>query len=888
MSAPLILTATDRLARALREDESLARRAEGLSVWEAPKVRSLRQWLQDAWAESWPSAQLINATQHLVLWLQAVERDRRGVIGAMGCAREAQASARLLSDYALDPAELPAYSDEHQAWRAWYGRVQQRLRAADWITAEQLPAIVAAGLRDGSIAAPEVVQLAGFGTATTPAERAVLAALAERSEVRSFELQPPTARRVQGWRCADVESQCRVIAEAVRLKLAPYADHAAPAPRIVIVLPDADARREIIEDALTDLVAPWLRLPHESDAQVWRWDRGRSLSEQPCNEAALALLALDAHGNEPQAISRVLLAPLLWPAAQRAAAAGLDARLRERPLPRYSLRRLASQAAAPAVQDTLTRLAELVAVAPSRALPSAWSAHFLARLELMRWPTAPDLPSAVFQNVRELRRELAHLAALDGQTGTIDAARARLWLSELLKRRFEARAEYAQPVLIAAVEDAVALPCDLLIIADADAGAFPGPARSSPFLPIEAQRAAGIPQAAPQTWLAHRQAQIEALTAQAAEVLVLAPHVDERGGEVLPSPLFAVDWQDAPAPRVHSVAELLAAQASRLTLPASDAVPPVVPAEHVRGDASLFKLFAEAPFFAYCTHRLGIRPLREPPRGLDAAVQGELLHTALDKLWQHLGDSDALAALDEAALGALIDRTLAPLIARTLPEADYGSSLVRLESARLTDVLRQWFAHERRRTDRFAVIAREQPLEGKIGALALRLRVDRIDQVRTAVGTRNLILDYKTGRDADPKGWDADSLKEPQLPLYAILLQQQSTAALGQADGIAFAHLKDGHPALSARTNWARWLIEVSPQSGDDWPAQLLAWNVQLASIAHAFLAGVASLDLAQVGNRSNNRDLLLLAGSVLDDDEADVDGAGDGAGTATDADDPT
>ena len=51
----LVLTATDRLARALREDDSLARRASGAEVWEAAPIKSLRQWIQDQWTASWPA-----------------------------------------------------------------------------------------------------------------------------------------------------------------------------------------------------------------------------------------------------------------------------------------------------------------------------------------------------------------------------------------------------------------------------------------------------------------------------------------------------------------------------------------------------------------------------------------------------------------------------------------------------------------------------------------------------------------------------------------------------------------------------------------------------------------------------------------------------------------
>ncbi len=142
--------------------------------------------------------------------------------------------------------------------------------------------------------------------------------------------------------------------------------------------------------------------------------------------------------------------------------------------------------------------------------------------------------------------------------------------------------------------------------------------------------------------------------------------------------------------------------------------------------------------------------------------------------------------------------------------------------------------------------------------LALRLVIDRVDRVATRLGDeRYLILDYKTGREAETRGWNTDRLHEPQLPLYA------TSAALGElgiarVDGIAFAHLKDGHPALASAINWGLGLIDDKRSFRmDSWPDQLAAWRSALTAIARGFLAGEAGLGDPQKYRYGFNRALL-------------------------------
>lgn len=865
----LILAASDRLARALREDLHLAERSAGHSVWRTPDVRSLRQWLNDVWADTWPPAQLLDATQMQALWLDAVERDRHGVISATACAREAREAERLTQDYALDLDDDPAYSEEQRAWRRWRQFVAKRMREQNWLSAEQLPKIVAKALDEGRIIAPAQVRLAGFDATATAATRAVLDALRRVTEVTDQVIGLPFARHAtepatRAWRCVDDEAQMRLVAEQVRIRLAAVAEDDT-LPRIVIALPEADARRAALEAALIEQVAPGLRQPSGDGISArapWRWDSAAPLSAAPFAAGLLGVIAFDAFNNPPVSASQLLLNT--WSVDERlhAAAATVDLALREAGTLRISARRLA-ELAKPPLHAMLERLAAIIEAAPRHALPSVWSAHFSERLEAVGWPGVTALSSASFQSVQELRRSLSALGALDAQTGPIDAGRARLWLGEACKRRFEPRAEHTQPVRILDAADAIGVACDLLIVVDADASAFPGSARPTPFLPIERQRAAGVPQATPATWLAHRRAEIDALIAPAREVLLIAPRIDARGGEVTPSPLFAATWTDAPEPCVLTLAEHLAAAGPQARLPDQDRVPPVADQEQLRGTTRLFEQFAVAPFFAFCTQRLGIEPLPEVAHGLPAQLQGKLIHEALAKFWEAVGSSTALRAMDAAERRKRIVAGLAPLLRRDLPTADYGRMLVQLEAARLADVIGAWLAFECARDEDFRVLAHERRLESEVGGLPVSLRIDRIEQSPMAPGAPLRLIDYKTGAKIDASGWREDALTAPQLPLYAVLFED----AEGAVADIAFAHVADGMPSLLSWQTGSSGKRKVLPHAGD-FAAQRLAWRAALETVAREFLAGRADIDPGRAAIRDNA--LLPLAGLLDEADDAD------------------
>lgn len=873
MSAvPTILTATDRLARALREDHSLRARAGGAAVWEAPPIKSLRQWIQDQWTASWPVEQLLNATQELVLWRDAIAADQAGasLLAPLAAAREARRADQIAHRYRLDPERLPAAREEHAAFQRWRRQVQARKQRERWLGAPELPAAVARGLREGRIRAPERLRLCGFLEAPTPAETRLLDAL--RAAGCVVELEAPAAApetRLQRLRPADADAQYRAIAIALRERLAQHREDTPP--RLVVALPDPESQRDALESAWRPILAPWLQRADAGPRVLpWRWGNGQPLAEQPWIAAALAVATLELEDNEPAAISRLLLSPALWTDAERAATAAADARLRDRGWPRLRYLRLL-EALPETLRPRFETLFELLREAPARALPSDWAAHYRARLQALGWPGAGALDSTAFQATRDWEALLTRLAAMDGQLGRVRSAEAGRWLAELARSaRFDPRVEATQPIQILALEEAAGLPCDALFVADLGGGRFPGLAQPSPFLPLDAQQAAGVPGAHPASWLARARCLAAHLSQLAPQVFLYAPASDAGGAEQTPSPLFgaAAEWRPLDVPTDASMLDRYLAGGTRTRWPDSDPVPAVDDTERetLRADSALFKAWFAAPFFAFCRYRLGIESLPRPSRGLDARRQGTLVHGVLQDLWAALRDKAGLNALDDESLASRIAAALDARLERAMPAADYGRAQVELERARLLDVLAQWLRHERRRVEDFSVEHLEAELRVAVGGLPLRLRIDRIDRVRTAHGERWLVLDYKTGRDANPRGWSAETLQEPQLPLYASHAVGAATG-VPQIDGICFAHLKDGHPAFVARTNWRERLIEAGTGRYDQgWEATLAQWRAALESAARGFLDGRAELGAAATA-RSHDADLLLLTNADQGDE---------------------
>lgn len=871
MSEPaLILASSDRLARLHREDYSLTQRRSGYRVWEAPQMMSLRQFVQESWTAMWPSEQLLHSAQELAIWRQIIERDDAGanLLSPLAAAREARRADQLIQRYQLKlPSSL--LSDDHIAFQRWRSRFRSRLMKEGWLTALDLFEVVADSIEAGRIAVPKEVKLTGFEGSPLPIESRVISALQSAGSVVTVCEPQIGLGDVSRARYVDAEAQVRGVAVRIREVLSHYQQGDAAPPRILFALPDPEARRELIESIFRPMLAPWLQVAGGNRALPWRWEDGARLIDHPLVASATVIAELKTFDNAPALVGRFLLASAMWSDAERSLCANVDETLRRYGYPRIRWSRVVG-AASDSLQERFKALGAVIEASPRRALPSAWVEDWRQRLSAIGWPGNASLDSAGYQALREWDSLLTRLSAMDAQVGKVTASEALTWTREIGRSmRYQPRVEHTQPVLIVKLDDAVGLPCDELYVADLDDARFPAREPASPYLPIEVQSAAGIPGSSAANTLAKARRTADAVLRAASKVFLSYAEVDERGASAGASPVFGVDsdWRESNAPGPVSGLEIQVAAGKSTQVPDADPVPPVSALElpTLRADSAIFKAIEESPFFALCRYRLGVEELQHATLGLDPRRQGTVAHGVMQKVWGEIKDSAALSALDDEALQARIDDALGPLLEKHMSTSDYGVVQVSLEFARLADVLSQWLRHERNRIDPFEVAHIEHELNVVVGGLPLNLRIDRIDRVIADGSDRWLVLDYKTGRNADPRGWSEQALSEPQLPLYA---SHAAAAGIGvpHVDGICFGHLKDGHPALVAATNWRKLLIKGSSEDMTaTWDERLSAWRMRLASAAVGFLAGDSRIR-RKVNAQSHYSDLVSLAGNEVEE----------------------
>ena len=144
------------------------------------------------------------------------------------------------------------------------------------------------------------------------------------------------------------------------------------------------------------------------------------------------------------------------------------------------------------------------------------------------------------------------------------------------------------------------------------------------------------------------------------------------------------------------------------------------------------------------------------------------------------------------------------------------------------------------------MIACEQPAEVEIEDIKVKMVVDRID--RLADG-RQVIIDYKTGAAIDTKNWAEQRITEPQLPIYAALVNDEVAAVVFAKvllDKPAFAGVadeKDILPGVQGIGDDKQKIFD--PAEFPDWIAVVTHWRERLHAVAREVKGGQAGVMFA-------------------------------------------
>lgn len=848
----VVICATSRLARRLRERHNQTQRARGLDRWAPLDALTLDAWLGRVAGEALLAGRInarqaprlaLSAFQERMLWERAIGADAADdgdLFDKEGLASAAAEANDLAEVWSLPlPKDGGNGSEELQSFLRWRRLFRADCEQNGWLETARLRAWQLRAIEDGACRLPARVSFAGFDR-YNPQERALMRALAARG-VEVEELPP--GRESAGVATLagfpDRQAECRAAAAWAAERLA-----ASPQVKLGIVVPQLAAVRAPLATALDDALHPEALAPQNAEMpRRYNFSLGTALAGQPIAAAALRLLAIAA---QPRRIAAADFGALLcgpyWSASESEGdgRARLDALLRERMPPELNLPgvlRVARRARDRGLRigRGVGHLEALLKIDSAARRPSQWAMALIELLDAAGWPGERGLSSHEWQAKEALLDTLAGLDALDAVTGKIGLAEAvRLAARQCRERVFQPETEGTPAIEVLGPLEAAGAEFDALWVLGMNDDVWPPAPRPNPLLPAEAQRRARSTHASAEVELEFAQAVQKRLLRSASEAVFSYARA-EGDRPLRPSPLLAglpavVLPMSAPAPTLAGSR----VGSGRIEALDDHMAPPVVAGEHVEGGTGLLRAQALCPAWAFHQYRLGARALAEPVEGLDAAERGTLLHRAMEHLWRGR-DSRAMQALGEAGRREAAHDAAAAAIEQFAErrEAPLPPRYAALEREHLAGLLVEWLAVEVRRSRPFAVIAREERRQVDIDGLVIDVTLDRLDQC--AHGSR-LLIDYKTGSQLKTSAWDGERIAEPQLPVYAAWALDEPPAA------VAFGKLRPGECGFVGIGAEA---LADGIKAVEDWPATLARWRAAIATIAREIRDGEAGVRVA-------------------------------------------
>jgi probable DNA repair protein len=456
-----------------------------------------------------------------------------------------------------------------------------------------------------------------------------------------------------------------------------------------VVVPELQSRRAEVARVFSRVMQPGYNLPAQAGTPFpFNISLGRALSSYPLVDFALGLLLLSHKEIEFVQASHLVRAPFLGGAdSELGRRASLDVKLRRDADATISLPKLIAAAEpAPQLRQLLEKLLVLSREAKP-ASPAEWARHFSAVLEAAGFPGERALDSDEFQTRAKWHEMLGELSRLERGRGKMSFAEAFAFLQRLCSTTLFQPESPDAPIQVLGVLESAGLRFDCLWVSGLTDEAWPLTARPNPFIPIAAQKKAGIPQASAEASAALDARLTDEWKHAAARWFSPWPAKD-KDKDLAPSPLI-VDIEEQPiaVPDYPRFRDLLFA--SRKMESFDDRKAPSVSPGKVRGGTRVLADQAACPFRAFAKWRLSAEALEEPESGLDPRDRGKLLHALMREIWIRFEKFRRIAQ------GCFPGDCQAAEIA--VKEMGLEGRFAELERARLAKLAREWLDVERRR-----------------------------------------------------------------------------------------------------------------------------------------------------------------------------------------------
>lgn len=845
-----VLTASRRLAHALRLGYAQHAQSLGQSVWRTPRILPWSTWLAQQWLEARANgahahhARLLTNAQARILWDTLVNDSEwgEGLLNPSNAARLAARSWRRMQEYLIPLAALKdSDGAEGRALHAWCTEFLRRCERLQAIDETRL----AHWAHDANFVPEETLALAGFDSLPPSVAR-----LIERwrglDKIAEVETDEQTSRSVVVVTARDSDDELELAARWARAQIA-------TGKRTVgVVIADLQTRRAEVQRVFEDVFAPGQRNIQAESAKIPVVIAAPApLASYPIVDAALLVLQFALHDRPATHAGRLLRSPFIAGGeAEKDRRAMADFRLREDQRDRWDWFELERWAAATGCEQlalAARHIGELIRDNTSSTGASAWAERFHAWLRAVSWPGERSLSSVEHQTVLKFHAALAEFGTLDAVTPPLSAAAALSRLQELLRDTpFEPETQ-ATSITVIDPATVAGMTFDATWVMGLDAARLPEAVNPDPLLPVALQRAAKIPEATAEGIMQLSRARLARWTSSAPQVVLSWPR-QEGEAELQPSPMLAawptVKGSDIAIASVRPLRRTLFDQRPLLEQMRDEAAPRLT-VKTTRGGAMTVELQSRCPFRAQAQIRLGAEDMPTVSIGVEPIDRGIILHRVLEEIWGSLRSHAGLLAVDEETLAQRVRASAERHTMKALqPTVRYRQRLAALEANNVAKQVMQLLAVEKLRPS-FALQLTEKSEPYAIGGLSITLQPDRIDELS---GGGYLLIDYKLGDSHSPRQWldtRPGRPPRPQLPLYGlahgeslrglayVVLAAGAVEYRGWSDG---AFIGDGVTAYPGH-------VRLRPDHPQDWPSLVDHWRTTLTALAENFVAGQAMVD---------------------------------------------
>ncbi len=847
-----LLTPTMRMSRVLNNQYANFRMNSGALAWESADILPWQTWLNRFWENrSIGSSNIpvyLNTAQQLSVWLQIIENPTYAehILQAQNVARQAMQAFELshLWNIPLFPEDVYINHDV-RAFQIWANEYLSQCQRNNWIDDARLPEFLIKGLQQDKSTIDMKIAIVGHDK-LLPQQIALLDALRQNGAEVIIEKAGSRNNSVRTLSFIDSEEEIRAAAEwAAKIV------EEDSATSVGIIVPDLQAKRTLIEDGFDDvLAAADILLAAEPESKVYSISLGQPLSSYSVIATALAILELVRQSADYDDISKVLLSPYITGAHKEASRrAQLDAVLREFGEEKISVQHLVFLSEGYITEhnrsdDFLACLQALSLL--TNDLPRVQSRHEWAQvmrdcLAVFAWPGERSLNSAEYQTIEAWQKLMSQFVSLDGvcAAGSFSAA-----LSQL--RQLSQTASFQPETSESSIQlmghaGAAGMEFEHLWVLGLHEEAWPGPIKANPFIPLTLQKEHNLPAASAESQFEYAREISAALIASSVNTIFSYPR-NEADRNLKPSSLIRpyINESGLSACDVGPHYSQLIHDSQLIEEFNDDNAPALAAGLYSGGGSALFKDQAACSFRAFAKHRLHARSLAEVDIGLNALERGLIVHELMQNFWSSVQTSAQLQSLsseqETKLVRAAIRKALIPW-RRQKPET-FTDRFTQLEEQRLQSLASERLALEKKRDD-FRVVAREEKRELSLADIEIRTRIDRVDEIS---GSRQVIIDYKTG-NASVSAWFDERPEDPQLPLYTICSDRDIAA-------IAFASVKPGNPRFIGVSTEEHILPDVKPLAklkyragDDDWDALLSEWRAILTGIGTQFRQGDARVN---------------------------------------------